>query len=319
MFFVAKKGNLGNNGILMLLLSSFIQGGSGVWLKITGFSLQVFPGIFLRFVMAVFLTLVFIYFKKVKINKFYLGNIKALTVLIISFILANIFYTYSVLYTKVALSNFSFYSGSFISSFVIGWLFLKEKPTFSKIISLFLSLIGVYLFAGKGFLLDYGVLFGLISGSIIPITNFYRGSLGNKINALLVVLLPYVGVLFSSFLISVILHQNIVAVVATPSWQMYLGSFLYAFVLVFGNILVIYGLKSTEIYLASVVLSTNMLFSAVYGFFMLNETLLANELIGGLFIVLAIITPSLFKAKNKLLIFNFYKKPKIATVPVQRF
>ncbi len=313
-------------GIFLLLASSFIQGTSGIWVKLTGRGLDIFPNIFLRSLIAILFCALLILLLKVKVNKIDKIHQKGALLMTMSFLVANTFYTFSVLNTKVALTTFSYYSSSFISSLVVGRFLLNEKLSLVKIIALGLALLGVYTFANKNgtISLDFGVACGLISGLIIPITNMYRKKLAHHLNFIVIITLPYLGSLVSSFLLSLIFKQNLSAVIFDLKPIAFLGAFLYAVVLVFGNILVIFGIKKVELYLGTLALSTNIIFSALYGFILLNERLSISEVVGGCFIILAIILPSIYskytnrkasllsKIKNK---FQF-KKSVSVTVPL---
>ena len=75
-------------------------------------------------------------------------------------------FTISVNNTKIANSVFLLYSGSIISSLLIGTFVLKEKLTSIKIIAIILSLVGLAMYSNAITSLSVGVITAVLAGLI---------------------------------------------------------------------------------------------------------------------------------------------------------
>lgn len=129
-------------GLLSLTLAALMLGSFGIWVRILNLDLTVYQQVFFRNSIALVVSLFLLVVVKRNINMKNI-NKKFLFIYSVAFPVSVIFFTVSVLLTKIALTLFSLYVGSIIASFLIGYIFFDEKITFNKTISIILVFIGL--------------------------------------------------------------------------------------------------------------------------------------------------------------------------------
>ena len=118
-----------------------------------------------RFFVA-FAVLSLVIFLKKKTIKLPADAIKKAVMLGFAFCGILLLFTISVNNTKIANSVFLLYSGSIISSLLIGTFVLKEKLTSIKIIAIILSLVGLAMHSNAITSLSVGVITAVLAGLI---------------------------------------------------------------------------------------------------------------------------------------------------------
>ncbi len=278
-------------GFLALFIAAIIFGSFGIWIRILNHDLTNYQQIAFRNVIALGVATLVIYFRKIKIQPQQLRN-KYVLLFGVSFPLSVIFYTLSILSTKIMTTLFAFYAGELICSLIIGLKYFNEKLSPKKIISFILAMIGLMFFIGSlsDFSISKGFVFGLMAGIFDTVANSFRKYLSGIFDRYFVASIPLIG----GFVIAIILiffsGQSLTPNVSLTSWGVGL---LFGILLFTVNYLLSYGFQHFDLNLGTIIVSAELLFASLFGYLTFGETPLVNELIGGLLIICAIITANI--------------------------
>jgi len=217
----------------------------------------------------------------------------------IAFPIAVIFFTYSLVQTKIILGIFAFYVGSILTSLLIGIYVFKEELDANKIVSLVLALIGLILFvAPVGLnLISRGIIYGVIGGFFDAVANSYRKYLSGKLDRLLLTTIPLIGGLIIALILMSVSNQEILPLVSLNGWivGMIFGSLLFLV-----NYLSFIGFSNFELNLGTLVVSSELFFAPLFALLVFGEKPLFNELMGGLMIIFSIITSNINLLNSRL-------------------
>lgn len=282
-------------GFLALFIAAIIFGSFGIWIRLLNHDLTNYQQIAFRNIIALVIAFLILRFRKISINKTVVKD-KYVLLFGLAFPMSVIFYTFSILSTKIMITLFAFYAGELICSLFIGIKYFKEKVDAKKIISLVLASTGLLFFVGSfsNIFVNLGFVFGLTAGVFDTIANSFRKYLGGKYDRYFVASIPLVG----GFLIAVIMilfsGQILTPHVSLASWGVGLlfGAFLFTV-----NYLLSYGFQHFDLNLGTIIVSSELLFASLFGFIVFKETPLVNEIIGGIFIIAAIIVSNLKEIK----------------------
>lgn len=204
--------------------------------------------------------------------------------------LGILFYTLSVQMTTIANTLFTSNAAELVVAFLLGTILLKEKLTRRKLVAIGLSLVGLALYSNA--LLDgnAGLIFGLLAGAITGVCNLLAKQLkGVNLGAILrmqfglgTVLAVVLTLLFSA--------DDIVRTISIEGTAI---TVIFALILILATHLVLYGFQHFDVNIASVVLSSQLAFGALLGFFIYQEVPLPYEIISGLLIACAAIIGSI--------------------------
>lgn len=283
-------------GFFSLLLTGFIFGSFGIWIRILNRELTTYQQIFFRgFVGFLFASLLaLIYKQKIKLNGV---NKIVLFAYIFCFPLAIILFVISILNTKVAVTTFSFYATGIIGSFFIGTFFFKEKLTKAKIISLGFVILGVILLSYPLSLqaMSFGLLIGLIGGLFDATSNALRKFVAGKIDRFVLVAIQMGGVMVVSLIFLMLNKQSIVVPL---SFIGILVGIIFGGLLASISFLTLIGFQSYDLNLGMIVLSSELVFAPVFAVLAFREYPSATEIGGGLLIAASIVISNLtFKKK----------------------
>jgi drug/metabolite transporter (DMT)-like permease len=177
-------------GFLSLLTVGILFGLSGPLAKLLSDSFSAYETVFVRFSVAFIVAiLVSILIKnKVSFAKVPKSN---LILFSITFPVSVIFFVLSVYNTKVALAIFTYYIADSLTSYALGYLFLKEKIDAFRVVCLILVFISLIFFTNifSVFTLDTGMIFGLLSGFINGIASYYKKVIKGQSNVMSLTLL----------------------------------------------------------------------------------------------------------------------------------
>ena len=189
-------------GFISLLTAGFLFGIFGIFVRLLNNELTYYQQIFFRsiigFIFAI--AIVVIFKRKVSIKNISLINLLSFA---ISLPLTIIFYTLSIVKTKIMLAVGTLYLGSILFSLISGILFFKEKLTFKKGLAIICSIVALYFFTIPFSLnnINIGLIFGILSGFTDALSNSFKKQLGNKIDKFLMVSIQMIGtVIVSLFL-----------------------------------------------------------------------------------------------------------------------
>ena len=284
-------------GLLALLTCAAIFGTFGILVRFLNTELSSYQQVFLRNVLSCLFAVVLALATRASWS---FKDIRKKFILLyaIAFPLSNIFFTLSIINTKISLSTFSLYIGSLSVSILLGSIIFKEAITKKKIISILFLLCGLICFTypfSFASVMNIGLLFGILSGASEGVANSLRKSLGGTINRFVLVAIQTFGGSLISYGLMTLASER-----ALPT----LSPFVFGMTIVFGILLMtisylaIVGFSNFDLNLGTVVLSSELIFAPLFALIIFSESPTGYEWIGGLFIVLAIVIPNVrFKKK----------------------
>ena len=281
-------------GFITLLLAAASFGSFGIWIRLLSQGINIYQQIVLRNLVAMIIASVIIIFGKRYLLDF--KKIPKIKLLLYALVvpISVIFYNIAMLSLKIAVATFVFYIGTILCSYVIGLVIFKEKVTVIKAISIMLVLLGltcfVYPFSFTAATL--GFVAGIISGIFDGAANGFRKDLVGKIDKLFLVFLTAVGGIIVSGLMIVQTHASLTFLTQMPL-QIWLIGILFGLLLIINNFLLLVGFQNYELGPGVIVLSSELFFALIFGFLIFHEIPATNELIGGLFIISAIVAPNI--------------------------
>ncbi len=277
-------------GIIAIILLALTIAPLGALARFLNAEFTILQQVYLRVIMAFLIGLIVFYkdlhfekLKKIDKKEWLLLVFRSVTMYLVGVTL------FSKAYVLAKFSNVSFIQTiPFVA--VLGFLFLKEKVTFRKIIYILLSFLGVILIAVKDYshLFEWGVgevlsLVSVIGFAFSYITRkWHKNLLNNQELVILMFFLSAIILIFTSLVFGEVLPPP-------STWPFTISlALLAAGVLNVINVfLVNYGFQKIEAVLANNLLMLQALFAVILGFALYGELPLLKELIGGVFIILS--------------------------------
>ena len=203
--------------------------------------------------------------------------------------LSILFFTLSVQMTTIANTLFTSNATELFVAFLLGTFLLREKLTQRKFIAIGLALAGLALYSDSLFGGNAGIIFGLLAGSTVAFCNLLAKRLkGVDLGAIMRIQFG-LGTVFMVIL-TLLLSPN--DIVRTISIEGLVATIAFALILIAATRLVLYGFQHSDINIASVILSSQLAFGALLGFFIYQEVLATHEIVSGLLIACAAIIGS---------------------------
>lgn len=289
-------------GFSSLLIAGITFGSFGIWIRFLSNELTMYQQIVFRNVIALVFAVVIIVVGKRFLADF--SKVKKSNLLGYAFSvpLAVILYNVAILNTKIAVTTFAFYIGSILFSWIFSVVFFKEKITKIKIFSLISVLIGLFCFIWPLSLssLNLGFIAAIISGLFDAAANGFRKDLAGKIDKFILVFITTLGGVFVSGLMMFYFNQNF-GFISNLTANTWLVGLLFGFILVAVNYLLLVGFQNFDLSLGVVILSSELIFAILFGLLVFGEKPLPKEIIGGLFVMMAVILPNvnLLPSKDK--------------------
>lgn len=289
-------------GFSSLLLAGITFGSFGIWIRLLSQELTIYQQIVFRNVLAMIFAVGIIVigkrfladFAKVKRGNLFLYGLAVP--------LSVIFYNIAILNIKIAVTTFAFYIGSILFSWIISVLFFKEKITILKALSLVSVVIGLACFIWPLSLssLNIGFVAAIISGLLDAAANGFRKDLAGKIDKFILVFITTLGGVIVSGMMMFYFKQNFdfISSLSVNTWAVGL---MFGFILVAVNYLLLVGFQNFDLSLGVIILSSELIFALLFGLLVFGEKPLPKEIIGGLFVMAAVILPNLnlLPSKNK--------------------
>ncbi len=273
-------------GFLALFLAAIIFASFSIFIRLLSSDLMEFQQIgFRNFVGFLIGTLVVLFTKQSFAS---VGKVSPRYTLLytLSFPLSVIFYTFAILQTKILTTLFGFYTGSLITSLVIGVLAFNEKIDRLKAISIGLVLLGFvsYMYPFTTNIFTVGFLLAMIGGFFDTVANSFRKYLAGKIDRFVLVVLQMVGGIAVAFPLMALSGQLHMPSISPLNWVI---GIVFGGCLVVISYLLLVGFQNFDLNLGTVVMSSEMFFASVLAFIIFKEPSLPNELLGGALIILA--------------------------------
>lgn len=208
-----------------------------------------------------------------------------------------LFFTLSVQATTIANTLFVSNATELFVAFLLGTFILREKITPMKLAAIALAFIGLVLYTDSVLVGSIGIIFALFGGAAVAFCNLFAKKLkGVDLTAIMRMQFG-LGTLFMIALTFIFSPDDIIR---TVSLQAIIATILFAVVLIVATRLVLYGFQHSDINIASVMLSTQLVFGALIGYFVYQEVLSNSELLSGALIIGAAIIAGLSqKATSK--------------------
>jgi len=214
---------------------------------------------------------------------------------------AILFFTLSVQITSIANTLFTSNATELFVAFILGTLLLKEKLTIRKTTAIGLALVGLAFYSDSILVGSAGIIFALLGGAFTALCNLLAKKLkGVDLGAIMRMQFG-VGTVFMIVLTILFSPHDIIR---TVSAEGIIATVLFALILIVATRLVLYGFQHSDINIASVILSSQLAFGALLGFFVYQEALATHEMISGLLILCAAV------------IGGFAQKPTVKDVQV---
>lgn len=215
-----------------------------------------------------------------------------ITLFIIAFPLSIITFTIAVRTTSIAVAVFSLYAGSLTTTTLIGQFALKDKLTFRRLFSIALTAFGVlaatiFTTASASYTIA-GLFLALISGICDGLANASRRALEqSEMQRLLPRQFAFGAAL--SLVLALTFDAN---KFTNPTLGAWLIMAVYgALVFGLGRVLIV-CFRYVPARVGTQILSTEILFAALYGYVFLKEDLSFEQVIGGLLIMLGALIAS---------------------------
>jgi len=190
-------------------------------------------------------------------------------------------FTLGVMTEKIATVIFVFYAASIISSLFFGSMFFKEKN--KSAIAVTLALLGFFAFSGISLAVSFGILAGVLSGMLDGLTNSLRKYLKDADTQSVMQVQFISGTLFAGIVMLFMSEPIIKEVTLLPI----LVTIIFAILQIKLNELLYYGFQRMDVNVATIILSSEVVFASLIGYFFFAEVLSTTEMIGGFLILVA--------------------------------
>jgi drug/metabolite transporter (DMT)-like permease len=289
--------NKERRGIFELLLATFFFSLFGVFTRLISGQISVFYQLFIR---ALIMSLMFYLIarlsnniKKVRSKDWGLLLFRGLLV-VVDF---SCFY-YAVSHLPLGLTLFLFYASNVITSFVFGALFLGEKMNPVKYVSLVLAITGLFVMYNDSLtnITPLALLATTTSGICFGLTTTTSKKLTDKYDSIQINLIGYLAAFVLVIPALIVSKESVTLGLPLITWTELLG---FSLVGVGAFYLTLDGFKLIEAQKGSIIMLAELIFVTLLGLVLYSEIPSLNTLLGGLFILLALIIPNVSFDKNK--------------------
>ncbi len=211
----------------------------------------------------------------------------------------NIFFYIAVIKLPMGTTFFTFYAASLIASFIFGSVFLSEKLNKVKMIALILAVLGIFCMFQDKLIISSSVFIvtAIMAGSFFGLYTSISKKISSKYSVLQINFVMYLSNLILTIPMLFLAGENVSASISQFSW---LIIFLYALTSIASGYFVIYGFKHLEAQISSLIMLGEIVFAVANGIIFFREIPTVMVLIGGLFILTAMIIPNLqFEKETK--------------------
>ncbi|HVY52940.1 MAG TPA: DMT family transporter, partial [Gammaproteobacteria bacterium] len=190
------------------------------------------------------------------------------------------------------------YAFFLITSYFVGWLFLKEKMTTIKILSCVLAFIGLLITFGLSFsafsipAMLLSALNGIAGGGEIATSKKST----HRYSSLQIIAYSWIFILATHYPLSIIIGEQQITPAFNIEWLAMLG---YALSGLLGFWLIVEGFKHIDASIGSLIGLLEIPLSIIFGFILFNDPLTLSIFAGGSLIILSVILPDLYALKNR--------------------
>lgn len=285
-------------GVGSLLSAAFLYGFFGILTRTLGFNLPLFYAMWTRSIVCVgilgALLLITKQWKPIKHTDwkwFIPRSCGGLIGYVGSYI--------SFYYIPIGTAYFIFYGAVAIGGYILGSIFFRERASPLRVVSLVLALIGL------GFIYTLNVysgstiyaLFAMASGFGTAIWYTSSKKISGSYAALQLNYTDFLLGLVAYFIMSLILREPWIPISLNTAW---LVNLLFVVMFLSTGQLIVYGFQRLDAQIGSLVMLTEVLFGTVLSYLFFHEILTPLTIVGGVFILCAIIIPEIRWKKIKL-------------------
>jgi len=278
-------------GYLMIFISAIGFGSYGVWSKFIGEDFGIFYQGWVRSALVLLFLIPIAYFTK-SFKPVKRADLKWILIPVLFGIATQAPLYYAFINMDIGTATLIFYSMYVITSYVVGKIFLKEKITIPKIISLFLAFLGLFLIFGISLsifsflaLLMAGVN-GIASGGEVATTK----KTTEKFSSLQIGIYVWAGILITHLPLSLLFGEKQIVPELNLVW---LSMCAFALVGLISFWLVIEGYKYVDASIGGLIGLFEIIAGIGFGFIIFHEQLTLLTYIGGGIIILSAMLPDL--------------------------
>jgi drug/metabolite transporter (DMT)-like permease len=276
------KASAGQNravGVLSLLGVGALFGISGVAAKYLSGYMGAYATVAYRFGFALLgaLTVVVVSRKKISFGGAKWWHLAGFSVL---FPLSVVLFVLSVFHASVAVAVFSFYSGTLLSSFVLGRIIFKERVGMRKGVALLIAITGLVILTwplGHG-AIGVGAVLGLVSGLVQGVASSLQKTLAVGPDRISLLVLQTGAGAVLAVICALIAGNSLVPTMPTGPWAVTAG---YGLAMLAIAYLFLVGFANTNLNTGSILISTELLFGPLFAWVMLSESLGTKVLVAG--------------------------------------
>jgi drug/metabolite transporter, DME family len=209
-------------------------------------------------------------------------------------------YYYGFAHVPIGTATLLFYVSLTVGTYLIGKLFFREKITPSKLIALFLSIIGL-LFIYRFALTPQQIIPALascIAGLMGGLEVVFTKKISGKYSETQILNFIWVIMLVGNLTISCLIKDMLPNLTFSAAW---LGQLGYTAAMLIANYVVIIGYKYLEPSIGGLVGLLEVIFAVFFGIILFKEQLSSGILFGGGLILFAMALPELVEIAKKRL------------------
>jgi len=204
--------------------------------------------------------------------------------------LASMFTAFN--YLSLGTVLFTYYAVSTLGSYVLGYLLFCEKLTKLKIISLILSLVGLYIIFLDSFKLENTqyLLLACLAGLGASAWNVVSKKISYKYSVNQILIMDSLLMIIVGLPVAILLNEKITLPSLSLPWLGILG---YSIAAIGSSIFTIKGFKYLQAQIGSLVMLLEPIFGAFVGWLLYKEMLSVNFIFGAILILVGIALPNL--------------------------
>ncbi len=274
----------------MILVSAALFASYGIWSKELGPDFGIYFQGWTRSAIVLLMLLPIVLYKKAW--KFKKEDLKWVLISVAFGAATQVPLYYAYNHASIGTTLVIFYAMFVITSYLVGRLFLGERITKVKMISMFLAFAAIALTFGLSlakfsFLaLALAALNGIASGGEVSTTKRTT----TKYSSLMITFYIWLGILITHLPLSLLTHEKQWPLAFDKNWAVMLA---FAVAGLIGFWLVIEGFKFVDASIGSLLGLTEVIFGFIYGAIIFNEGITFSAVSGGILIIVAAMLPDL--------------------------
>jgi drug/metabolite transporter (DMT)-like permease len=278
-------------GVLALILLALVFASMGLFARYLATGFLLFQQVYLR-MLAAFIMGCLVFRKRINMRKFRKLPLRAWLIIFFRAVSYSLFgiilFTQAIIIAKY--SNVSFI-GSLPMTAVLGFVLLREKLSFRKLVLVLFAFVGALLISVKDYsnILNWGrgEMLALISTVFFSLSYIARKWQSDLLNNEELTIINFLVAFLVVFILSILKGDGLP--ILGWNWGLLLAV-IGAGIFNIGNVfLTNYGFQRVEAVLASNILTLESVFAVILGFLFYREIPLPKELLGGLIITLSVI------------------------------